>query len=699
LTQILWKTALVSDADAKGMAHAAGVPMKVARWLCARGIPENDARQWLHPETATYSQPTDFAEAGKAVDILLQALERQEKIAVVGDYDVDGVTASVILVMALRLLQAHWCCDIPHRVDDGYGLSETIVERLHRQGVKVIVTVDNGIRTQEAIDLAVACGMQVVVTDHHEPDLEAPLAADAVVHWSRAGNGAKLNHLSGAGVAWKLSQTLLETAEKSGYLDTVDSLQRAEEAQYSLGLAALGALADLMPMTLENRKLVREGLAALADCRRPGWVALCETAHLSMDGLSSTALLWRITPRLNAAGRMDSADVAFQLLLTNNSVEAHSLAQRVEELNSRRRAVTEEAAAQAEVQCRLLLARYPGGLVAVGPWPRGVVGIVAARLVDLYQRPILVFSEENQEILYASGRAPEGISLIAVLERCSHLLHHFGGHEAAVGCAVERGMLEELRQAFSAACCQVASTEGQRSGSCAAAAEPEGRSPVETTAPFTGQKLDGVKQPAIADDFLALADVTMETVAWVEAFAPFSSDFPPLSFYLGPVELEAVKPVGTSGHHLRLTVVEAGTRAQLVWFKAPAVVDTWRSGQQMSAVVELEANHWRGQVQPQLRVLTAQILPGALGRKEFGEVYRLLRAHRKLQQREAYELLPAVGESNLETVLKVFVELGFAQCRESAYHVVESVEPRDLRESVSYHNYLYRAALNPQQTQ
>ncbi len=657
MANCLWRSATVDEGTAKRIAKRFDLPLRVAKWLCIRDVREDEIEEWLYPERANWLSPGVFWDMPSAVERILRARASGETVCIAGDYDADGVTASAILASTLDALGVAWHCLIPHRVEDGYGLSQAMVDRAQQLGCTLIVTVDNGIQAHDAIAYANLLGMDVLLTDHHEPSDTPPHPVVANLHWTRA-DGLETRALSGAGVAWKLATALLESAEG----------QFQELQDWHIALATLGALADVMPMTVENRKLVKTGVGMLRTCPHSGWRALCEVARVDVGSLTENSLLWSIVPRLNAAGRMDSAELAFQLLMARDEEVSRRLADELEALNTLRKSETERAYQEASAQ---YLHADPDGVHPVvlvcGPWHLGVAGIVAAKLVNAFHRPAIVLADDGGEVLRGSGRAPDGIPLHSVVAACAEHLHHFGGHETAIGCAVTRTHLE----AFRAKLFRVAET-------------------------MIADVQETAEEP-VADDFLSLADATMDTCQWVERFVPYGPGNPPLTFYVGPVELIRSVRMG-GGRHLRLRVREGKHEADLVWFNAEGEALDWLPGQRLSAIVCVERNTWQGRTTVQLRVMEAYALANPLLRDEFGYLYRLLQARRRLSLREAEHALPGRTVAEAKVVLDTFVELGFAEGTESAYHVVEQVVRRDLRHSIQYQRHLRQVASRTRQS-
>lgn len=654
MTEGLWGTAGLPSGLAEELAARHELPVRVARWLCLRHkVTDKQVQEWKNPSAEPLS-PWLFHHMQTAVQRLQDALARRERICIVGDYDVDGVTASAILATTLQRLDADWFCLIPHRIHDGYGLSESLVDRAVEQGARLIVTVDNGIAATAAIQRAQQVAVEVIITDHHEPLEHLPEGVCAVVHW-RLADSREVTQLSGAGVAWKLASALLERVLPNE--DTEDLLN------WHMGLATLGALADVMPMESENRALVYRGLKGLRQSRHPGWQALCEVAGIERARITDRTLLWNITPRINAAGRMGTAELALQLLLAKDLEAARGLANQLEHYNDLRKRETARALDEAIGMCEQEFGSWlPAALAIAGPWPLGVVGIVAAKLSELYERPVIVFADDGSTVLRGSGRAPEGFGLHDAVSRCAEHLVHFGGHEAAVGCAVDRSHVQPFAAAFARS---------------AGSTEP----PLATRAPIP-----------LADDYLPLAEATLEMVDWLDRFAPFGPGNPEFHFYVGPVQLMAVTSMG-QGNHLRLRVQEGKASVDLVWFQAPKNAAEWPVNSWIAAVVVLERNDWRGTSRVQLRVQQAFLLRGLVSRDDLGYLYRLLRARRRLKPQDGAVALSAGTDETTKMAFDTFVELGFAEWDMSAYHVVEQVAPRDLRDSLNYQRHL-REAMN-----
>lgn len=370
MTDSLWRTSRVPNDGVERLMRRHALPRRVATWACLYGLDEDSFPSWTAPEQLDWSSPWKFRDMALAVQRIAQAIRNQERVVVVGDYDVDGVCAATILCETLQALGADWVCVLPHRVEDGYGLTNALVDRAKNLGAGLVVTVDNGIVAVDAVQYAKAANLDVIITDHHNPGPELPAAASAVVHWAHSDDPEALALLSGAAVAWKLSQALLERA------GSAVAQQDGWRTDWHIGLAALAAQADVMPMVGENRKLVRLGIRLLATVQRPGWTALCRQAQVDPGRLTETTVLWQITPRLNAAGRMDSAELALQLLMATEDDLAAGLAAKLEALNQERRMRTDVAVHEAVAAYAAVPEWADAAAVVVhGQWPLGVVGI------------------------------------------------------------------------------------------------------------------------------------------------------------------------------------------------------------------------------------------------------------------------------------------------------------------------------------
>jgi len=543
-----------------------GVPGAVAQVLVRRGLGDPAAaRAWL--AAGERHDPSAFAGLDAAVGVVLQHVAAGGRITVHGDYDVDGVTSTAILVGVLRELGADCDWYLPSRTEDGYGLSAATVDRLAARGTRLLVTADCAITAVDEVARARAAGVDVVVTDHHAPRSDGRLPAAPIVH--PAVCGYPCPDLCAAGVAHKLAGALLAAAGRD-----------PARADADLDLVALATVADCVPLVGENRRLVRAGLAALARTRRPGLRALLRVAQADPGALDARTIGFRLAPRLNAAGRLARADAALELLLTEDAARADEIADELDRLNGERRAVEQRILWAAEAQVAELRERAerdglgePAAYVVWGEdWHPGVIGIVASRIAERTHRPALLVALDGEEGT-GSGRSIPAFDLLGGLDACAvHLLRH-GGHRAAAGCTVQRGALEALRAAFTA--------------HAAAVLSPADLVPV--------QRIDAV---------VAGGDLRLDVAEALERLAPFGTANPEVALLLPAARLKDPRPMGEEGRHCRFTLEAGGARARGVAFgrctlpEAPDGV--------LDAVVALERNEWQGAVEPRVVLRAAQ---------------------------------------------------------------------------------------------
>jgi single-stranded-DNA-specific exonuclease len=409
----------------------------LARLLWNRGVRDAaTAQAFLAPLAQPLGEPTRMAGVTAAVERLRGALRRGERIALHGDYDVDGVAATAVLAETLERLGARPIVHIPHRVRDGYGLSAAAVRSLGEAGARVIVTVDCGITANAEVALATELGIDVVVTDHHHVPTHLP-AAHAVLNPRQSNCDYAFRELSGVGVAYVLARALLE--------DGLPSAVAEASAAALLDLVALGTIADLVPLIGENRVLVARGLRALQALRRPGVAALMEVAGVRPDGLSAQRAAFTLIPRLNAAGRMGEASSAYALLTAADRATADPLAAALNAANRER----QQAVGAGEARAREAADPTAPAIVVAGEYPLGVAGLIAGRLVEETGCPAIVL-ERGAEYCKGSARGPHAFHLAEALAACSDLLVKYGGHAQAAGLTLRTSHLAAFEERFRA---------------------------------------------------------------------------------------------------------------------------------------------------------------------------------------------------------------------------------------------------------
>ncbi len=560
------------DEEAPGrLAAAIGVAPIVARLLCQRGLGDPElATRFLYPALAHLHDPMRLADMRIAVDRISGAIARKERIAIHGDYDVDGVTSTVILRRALEMLGADVVHFIPERLKDGYGLQPVAVERLHAQGVALIVSVDCGIRGADAARRARELGVDLIITDHHEPDAELP-PAFAVINPKRRDCTYPDKNLAGVGVALKVVQALLAQSGRESWLPGF------------IKVAAIGTLADVVPLVGENRVIAKLGLDLLTQGpHKVGLRALLDVCGLTGKTIDSFHIAFMLAPRVNAAGRMSTPDIATRLLLANDEAmgdDVRALALQLDGENVRRQEEEAEIVAAAkkivttdpDIGARTVL------VVAGDGWHRGVIGIVASKLVETFHRPAIVLSIENG-IAQGSCRSISRFDMLGALERCAPLLERFGGHKQAAGLTLDASRIRELRAAVNA----VAD---------------------ETLGP------DDLMPRLRVDGDLTFRGITGGVAAGVAALAPFGAGNPRPIFAARGVEI-VDGPRKLKERHLKMSLKQEGRIFRAVAWRAAERHDYLTEHKAaLDVAFSLEQNQYNGETYVELTLADLKAAP------------------------------------------------------------------------------------------
>jgi single-stranded-DNA-specific exonuclease len=442
-----WILSESDPAAAGALAREAGLPLLIAELLVARGVRNAaEAEQFLHPQFEQLLDPYSMLGMDRAVERIRQAIAARETILIYGDYDVDGTTAVVLLKTAIEMLGGVACFHVPHRLREGYGMQAEVLEAFARDGIRLVISVDTGIRAFAAAGAAETLGLDLIVTDHHLPEAGSGLPkALAVLNPNQAQCSYACKHLCGAGVVFKLAQALLEGWDRER--------ARKKILPSFLKMVAIATVADAVPLLGENRVIVAIGLEQLQRPVHPGLRSLMEIAQLdpSRRKLNSVDVAFRIAPRINAAGRMDVATDVIELFTTKDAKRAHEIAVRLDRLNTERRDA--EAIMLKEIVDRLEEDRFRDARCIVmdgDGWHRGVIGILASRIVDRTGKPAIVVAHEGENgngcrTAHGSGRSIPGFHLLDAIESCRDLFNRFGGHAHAVGFSLPSDRVEELR--------------------------------------------------------------------------------------------------------------------------------------------------------------------------------------------------------------------------------------------------------------
>lgn len=527
--------------------------------LVNRGVKtKKEIEQFFSPQNPLDISPESVGISAKeldsAVDRIKKAIDRKEKIIVYGDYDADGITATAILWETLRDLGANVLPYIPDRVSEGYGLNEDSITKLKTDDpeLKLIVTVDHGIVSHKKIDFAVELGVDVIVTDHHQPTADMPKAF-AVVHTTS---------LSGSGVAWMLAKELSQVTSDKSLI------------QGRLELVALGTIADLIPLTGPNRSLVKSGLNEINHTKRPGLKALMEIARIDPAQVGSYEVGYMITPRLNAMGRLEHAIESLRLLCTHDLNRAKSLALTLDLTNRDRQQMTQETVLHAR---QLLLAKQKGQLsplifIAHESYEQGIIGLVAGKLVEEFYLPAIVISK-GDKFSKASARSISGFNIIESIRTASDLLVDAGGHPMAAGFTVETSKLSLLEERLT----EVASAS------------------LTDKSPERSLKIDLE---------LDLSQVNESLAEKIKTFAPFGQGNPEPTFVSRGVQIVSSRPVGGENQHLKLTLKKDNLEA--IAFRMGELQQELSPNKPIDIAYCLEINEWNGNKRVQLRIKDIQ---------------------------------------------------------------------------------------------
>ena len=568
-----------SDFDSSlRLASEVGVSPFAAQLLINRGIKTAaEARSYLYPSLDGLHSPFKLSGMDKAVERIHKAISRGEKICVYGDYDVDGTTATALLLNTFRQMDVPIDYYIPNRFGEGYGLSEKTVKKIHQKNeAKLLITVDCGITSVKEVALANQLGIDVIVTDHHQPEEEQP-PAYALISPKIPGNEYPYTELAGVGLAFKLAQAL---ADDTAFLES------------QLDLVALGTVADIAPLTGENRILSRLGLAELDKRERPGVHALCEVAEHKIDTpLDGNAISFKLGPRINAAGRMGTAHKVVELFTTDSEDEATRIASEVNEANKRRRKLGKQIQDEAlKIIEKEIDDDTVGIVVASDKWDekaedaakgkeKGVVGIVAARLKETFYKPTVVLAIDGDEAT-GSGRCIEGMNLADSFVACTELLVKHGGHQAAAGLTLKTKNIPKFRKAFN----EYASEH------------------------LTEEAL----QPKLYLEFeTRLSLLTLETLKELEQFEPFGKNNPVPYFGTRRVKVNGVPTqMGKEKNHLRMFVSDGTVkRCAIDWGSGDKLITFRRPNMSLNIAFSPQINEWQGTRSVQLILEDWEIHP------------------------------------------------------------------------------------------
>lgn len=603
-----WEVDSIDEKQALSLSNQLNVSHVVGTLLYQRGITDFDqAKSFLYGELTELHDPFLMSGMREAVDRINHALLQQEKILIYGDYDADGVSSTSLMLHLMRKLDADFGYYIPHRSKEGYGLHNHAIQQFHEQGYTLIVTVDTGISAVEQIEYANSLGIDVIVTDHHEPPAVLPKAYTLI--------NPKLEYckypfkgLAGVGVAYKLAQALLGEQTPQEWIE----------------LVTIGTIADLMPLRDENRILVTYGLKLMSKSSFPGIRALLMIAGNQQNIVNAIQVGFGLAPRINASGRMSHASRAVALLTATNIEEAETVAEELDILNKQRQLLVEEILQEATVQVEEKVAKgaTPDIIVVAGEnWNVGVVGIVASKLLDRYYRPVIVLGIDSESgLCKGSARSIPDFDIYQALTACGDLMDHYGGHPAAAGMSLAVTHLAQFEQ-------ELNNYAQNRL----------------TPAHFT---------PAIQVDMVCnLSDLTIETIEHMEELAPFGMNNPCPKLLIRGAKLLECRQLGKDNKHLKLFIAQQGCTIEAIAFNKGNLAYLLSENASLDLVVEVSINEWNGKRKPQLFIQDI-----AVSHLQVFDYRHTKSAHLKLEQ--LAEKLEATG-INATAKNAVFVQAGF----------------------------------------
>ncbi len=554
-TELRWIIPESIALEARPLADELDVAPFVAELLWRRGLRScNEAARFLDPKLKSLSDPFLLPNMDAAVDRMLSAIDRRERVVLYGDYDVDGVTSLALLTRVLRALGASVECFLPSRIDEGYGLSADGVARCQSEfAPQLLIAVDCGTSSVAEITALRAQGIDVIVLDHHECKEELPPCVALV----NPKLGADFHNLCSVGIVFKVAHALIKRRPVADL-----------DLRTFLDLVALGTVADLVPIAGENRIFVKRGLVQLEQSQWVGLRALLEVAGLRAP-FSPGNIGFGLGPRLNAAGRLGTAQDALELLLTEDATRARAIAQNLDTQNRERRAVEDSVLQQAEAQLATSFDEQRDAAIVVGDsgWHPGVVGIVASRLMKRHHRPTFVIGFDDQGLGKGSGRSIDGLSLVQALNSCGAMLDKFGGHDMAAGLTLQQARFAEFRAAFCACACERLSAEQL--------------------------------QPRLhLDAMLALREIDLELLRQHEALQPFGMGNPQPVFVARNLTL-AADPKVMKEKHLSLSLRQNGREQRAVWFGGAAQE---LPPQPWDVAFQIERNEYMGRVTAQMHI-------------------------------------------------------------------------------------------------
>lgn len=657
-----WIVADYNKELAKELAEECDVDPIVALIASSRGYDDpTDLEQFLsrEPVFSDFSQTADIVIAAEIVNA---AIEDGVKIAVYGDYDCDGVTATALLYNYLTSRNADCIYYIPDRFNEGYGMNENAVKKLYAEGVKLIITVDNGISAITEIDLAKSLGMDVVVTDHHLPSDVLP-NADAVVDPHRKDCPSAFKEICGAEVAFRL-------------ICVMENKEPEELLPYFADILSLAVLGDIMPLTAENRSIVKYGVEKLKTAPLTGISALMSVAGLEKKSIDATKIAFTLTPRINASGRMGDAKRAVELLISQNMMSALGIANEIDSDNSLRQQTEKKILAEVLKQIEDNGYENQRVIVCSGyDWHAGVIGIVAARVAERYSKPAIMITVDSEGFAHGSGRGVEGFSLFDAINHCKDLLTKFGGHEQAAGISIRKENIDLFREEINK----------------------------------FAENLDYTVPTLNIDCRLNPAALTVDLASAIKSLEPFGTKNPAPVFGIWGVTLTRITPIG-GGKHLRMLFSKGNNTFSALLFGVSNDSFCFDEGDVLDLAVAVQENEFKGEVGVSViikamrmngtdddKLFTELFLwedfllkkdkdynPIAPNRQEIGLIYKYVCQNTVLTDRVKYHFINSLGIGKTLASIKILEELELIKTENDRSIGVKTAEKTDLEKSETY---------------
>lgn len=552
-----WQINEVNEDIIDKIANEFNISKLVASIIASKGLKSQDEIEiFLHPRRTDFHDPFLLPDMEKAVERIIEAINNNEKVAIYGDYDVDGITSSTVLHRFLKDRGLDTDIYIPNRLSEGYGLNSNEIKKIAETGHTLIITVDCGITGKEEVALAKTLGIDTIVTDHHEPPQEGGLPdAIAVVDAKRKDNQYPFNGLAGVGVAFKLTQALSQRL----------NIREEENLKY-LDIVCVGTISDIVPLVDENRTISKLGLKLVKQTRNVGLRVLLES--IGYKKIDSNTISFGVAPRINACGRMGHEREALQLFLTDDVEEAKNITQRLNGYNLERQDIEKRIFNEAQEMLSVEGNKLPCIVLAKENWHHGVIGIVSSKMTEMYSKPSILLSIED-DLEKGSGRSVPGFDLHEALENCKENIKQFGGHSMAVGITLEKEKFEAFKEAFEA----------------------------------YAEKMDVASiVPVInIDEKLSLDDISIQNIKELELLEPFGEANKTPIFQISNLKIDSIRAI-SEGKHLKMTLKDEKRVIDVIGFNMGALAEEYPIGTKVDIVGNLEINSYKGNENVQINL-------------------------------------------------------------------------------------------------